>query len=151
MLKRIICTFLLFLLGLGISTPASAADRYKWITSTDKVTISYDTQTVHYNSTNGKTVDVWIIWQYTEDGAKDFVGDMRAKGLCQESKWDNFSYDLNHYLVSKNSFAITESISYDHNGRVLFSYTKEYPKWNTIPPNTIGEAIRDVFNGFLKS
>ena len=150
MLKRIICIFLLIFLGFGFSLNASAADRYQWITSTDKMTLSYDTQSVQYDSYS-KTVDVWIVWQYTEAGAKDYIEDMRASGVCQESKWDKFSHSKERWLLSKNQFKIIGAVDYDVDGKVLYSSTDKYAKWNDIAPDTFAEAVRDQFILFIKS
>ena len=151
MLKKIICTFLLIILVLGISAQTSAADRYKWITSTDKVTISYDTQTVRYNSNYGKTVDVWILWDYTPAGAADWVNQNRQNGYWEEAKWDKFSYSKDHWMIAKGSIKVMTVVNYDVDGNVLSSYTYQNPNWGDVVPGSVGEAICNTFIGFLKS
>lgn len=149
MLKKIICTLLLVFLGFGVSVNASAADRYQWIASTDEVTISYDTQTIRYNSNYDKTVDVWVLWKYTEVGARELVEGCRKDGLWKESKWDNFAYVTDHKLYTRDASKTLLSIYYDNTGKVLHSHSDKYPEWYTIAPNTLGEAIKDTFIGFL--
>ena len=149
LLKRIICTLLLVLLGFGISVNASAADRYKWIWSTDGVTLSYDTQSFQYDSYR-KTVDVWVLWQYTEDGARKEISDNRADGYMKDAKWDNYSYSIIHYVISKNSFKRLGSYSYDWSNKLLEAYNNKNPEWQDVVPDTMIEAIRDTFIDFLK-
>ena len=148
LLKRIICTLLLALFSFGFSLNVSATNRYQWITSTDSETISYDTKSVTYYSTNGKVVDVWVLWEFTDEGARKFVESLRF----QEAKWDNFSYDLEHYLISKNSQKLLKIVYYDVNGNVIKSSDfSQITKWKSIVPDSIFEAVRDKFTSFLDS
>lgn len=150
--KRIVCTLLLVLVSFGFSLNASATNRFQWIMSTDYVTISYDTRSVKYYSAHGKVVDVWTSWNYTEDGASKYVEGGRTTGLFQEAKWDNFSYSLNHMLISKNSYLLLDVIFYDVNSNVIFSlpFNKD-TKWTGFVPCSLNEKIRDKFKGFLDS
>jgi len=151
-LKGIIFTLLLSLVSFGFSVNASATNHYQWITSTNFATVSYDTQSVKYNLACGKSVDVWISRNYTEDGARKWVKDNRAKGIYQETKWDNFSFYLEHWLVSKDSYKTLETIYYDVNGNVLSSTPfDKNAQWENIVPSSKGEEIRNNFVGFLKS
>ena len=151
--KRIICALLLVLVSFGFSLNVSASERYQWITSTDSVTVSYDTQSVkYYNSTDGKIVDVWVMFYYTEDGAKKWVNNNRTKGICQEEKWDNFSFYLEHELVSKNSFKLLEEVAYNVNGKNIYSRPfNNNAKWNDIVHGSIVDEIHNKFIGFLNS
>ena len=152
LLKKIICTLLLVLASLSFSVNVSAAERYQWITSTDFVTISYDTTSIKYYSTPVKMVGVWVSWNYTEEGAKKFLEHNRAQGRYKTAKWDDFSYILEHNLISKNSLKFLESFYYDVNGNVINSTPfNENAKWNSIVPDSLGEEIRNKFRGFLDS
>lgn len=152
LLKRIICTLLLVLVSFGFSVNVSATNRYQWITSTDSITVSYDTQSSKYYSEHGKVVDAWISWKFTKDGARKYIKNGRTNELFQEAKWDDFSYILEHNLISKNSLKILESVYYDVNGNVINSTPfNENAKWNSIVPGSLGEEIRNKFSGFLDS
>ena len=152
MLKRIICTLLLALVSFGFSVNVSAAERYQWITSTDSITVSYDTQSVKYDSVHGKVVDVWILWKFTNNGASKYVENNRAEGFNKEAKWDNFSFWLAHTLISKNSQKLLEIIYYDVNGKVIDSSAYDpNNRWHDFPPGSTGEKIRDKFIGFFNS
>lgn len=152
MLKRIFCTLLLVLVSFSFSVNVSATNRYQWITSTDSATISYDTKSIRYYSTNGKVIDVWLSWEYTEDGARKLIENNRAKGLCEEEKWNNFSHNLDHWLLSKDSYKFLESVYYDVNGYVIYSTPyNQYAESNHFVPGSIGEEIRDKFKSFLDS
>ena len=143
---------LLMFASFGFSMNVSAAGRYQWITSTDSVTISYDTQSSKYYSEHGKVVDAWILWKFTEYGARKYIKDGRTNGLFKEANWDGFSYYLHHILISKNSLKILESVYYDVNGNVINSTPfDENAKWNSIVPGSLGEEIRNKFSGFLDS
>ena len=142
---------LLVLLGFGISANASAADRYKWITSNDEVTILYDVQSIRFDSTYGKTVDVWYLWQYNDEGARNKVERLRKKGVCQENKWDNFSYILEHDILnSNNQYKTLECVYYDAQGNVLHSLKNTYPEWQSVVPGSLGELTYNAFAVFLK-
>ena len=152
LLKRIICTLLLALFSFGFSVNVSAAERWQWIASTDFITVSYDTQSVRYSSTPFKTVEVWVSWEYTEEGAKQEIADGRKRGKYQAEKWNDFSFCMDHMLISKNSQKGLDYIYYDVNGNVLKSVTHDpNSKWKSLVPNTIGEQIRNKFSGFLDS
>ena len=112
---------LLVFASFGFSVNVSAANRFQWITSTDFVTISYDTQSVKYYSEHGKVVDVWTSWEYTDNGARKWVKEARAMEIFQNIKWDNFSRYLKHELMSKNSSKLLEIVYYDVNGNVIES------------------------------
>lgn len=159
MLKRIVCTLLLVLVSCGCSrnTPnISVPERFIWITSTSDVNVYYDPQTIIYPSdyNNGISesfspdykIPLWISWNYTKDGARKKVKDNRAKGLWKEAKWDNFSYILEHQVISKNLYKSHEIIYYNVNGNVIDSKTYDQnTKWQSIVPGTIEEVIRDKF------
>ena len=151
MLKRLIYIVLLVFVTFGVSANASAENRFKWITSSDTMTVSYDTQTVRYNSNYGKTVDVWILWQFTEAGAREAIEELRKEGVAQDSKWDNFSHQMLHYSLNANyKSRINEMAYYDHEGKLLDSFTFKQ-EWNNIVPRTLNEEIYNTFAGFLKS
>lgn len=152
MLKRLICIVLLVFVTFGVSVNASATDRFKWITSSDKETISYDTQTVRYYSDNGKKVDVWVLWKYTEDGAREWVNESRQNGTCKESKWDGFSYTKQHILLNSNyQMNLLYMIYYDSNGNVLNSEGSIKNKWFPLVPDSFSEDLYNTFAGFLRS
>ena len=140
---------LLVFASFGFSVNVSATNRYQWIASTDSVTISYDTQSVEYSSTPVKTVDVWILWKFTKDGARNRVNN---RTIYQGAKWDNFSYYLEHDLVSKNSLIPLEIVYYDVDGKVIKSTIFDpNDKGLSIVPNSLAEKMRDKFIGFFNS
>ena len=150
--KRIVCTLLLVLVSFGFSVNASAANRFQWIMSTDYVTISYDTQSIKYLSTPSKIVDVWVSWNYTEEGARKFLEHNRAQGRYKTEKWDDFSFYLEHLLISKTASKFLGAIIYDVNGNVIEqSPYGENEEWGDFVPGSNGEAIRNKFSGFLDS
>ena len=152
LLKKIICTLLLALFSFGFSVNVSAAERYQWITSNDSVTLSYDTRSVEYYSTPVKTVDVWILWEYTPEGARKYVEYNRANGIDKEAKWDNFSFCKFHMLISKKSLKLLNQVYYDVDNNVIYSASfDENTKWRSIVPDTMGENIYSKFIGFLNS
>lgn len=152
MLKKLSCILLLVLFSLGFSVNAQASDRFQWITSTDNMTLSYDTKSIMYNSTDGKIIDLWLKSDYTEEGAKKEIREQRMKGLWQEAKYDSFSHTLTHILISKKSTKFLEVYHYDVSGNVLFSFDMSpYSNWTSIVPASLMEAIRDKFNIFFAS
>ena len=152
LLKKIICTLLLALFSFGFSVNVSAAERFQWITSTDSITVSYDTQSSKYYSEHGKVVDAWISWKFTKDGARKYIKNGRTNELFQEAKWDDFSFFLAHTLISKNSQKLLKIIYYDVNGNVIDSSTfGQFDRWDDFSPGSLGEDIRDKFIVFFNS
>ena len=150
MLKRIISIVLLVFVTFGVLVNASAANRYQRIASNNELTVLYDTKSVEYHSNDGKTVDVWIMWQYTEDGARKFVKGNREDGYWLEKKWDKFSYSKQRWVLSKDSYKLLQFVNYDVNDNVLNSYTNQNAEWRYFTPDTMGEAVHETFIWFLK-
>ena len=152
MFKRIVCFLTLCFIMVCIPINVSATERYKWIKSTDMITLLYDTQTVKYIANEDKTVDVWILLKYTPDGAMQVIGENRANGGFKGEKWDNFSYIQEHLLFnSKRQCKLLMYLYCDTNSRVIESYNLSESKWEDVVPGSVGEDVYNTFYAFLES
>ena len=152
MLKRIVCFLMLCFIMVCIPINVSATERYKWIKSTDMVTLLYDAQTVKYIANEDKTVDVWILLKYTTDGARQVIEENRANGGFIGEKWDNFSYIQEHLLFnSKRQCKLLMYLYCDTNSSVIESYTFSEYKWGDVVPGSVGEDVYNTFYAFLES
>ena len=151
MFKRIVCFLMLWFIMFCIPINVSATERYKWIKSTDMITLSYDTQTVKCVTNEDKTVDVWILLKYTTDGAGQVIEENRANGGFHGVKWDNFSYIQEHLMFnSKRQCKLLKYLYSDTNSSVIESYTFPEPKWEDVVPGSVGEDVYNTFYVFLE-
>lgn len=149
---KMISIMLVLLVLILTENPARclAVDRYRWIASTDEISLSYDEQTIQYVNTVEKKVSVWTEWVFTEEGARRFVAEGRAKGTDREEKWDHFQYyKIHQSLNSKRQIMNGYAVYYDDQGNVI---DQEWgnQQWEDIVPDTLGEAIYNIFRTYLE-
>lgn len=133
-MKKIILILSLCLSLLGLSSITYAAE-WKWITSTDVMTISFDENSIRKSDRN--KYFVWIKSEFTEsEGVKESNRLKLAEPISyQLIRWE-FDY--------KNESIKTQSVViYDKNGTTLASYTDKYSleRFEPIIPGSIGEKI----------
>lgn len=124
-MKKIVALTLVFMLLLSSVCLAFQPDpdRWGWIYSDDRVGIFYDKQTMDYYD-NWYTCKVWLMKVYPN---KD-------------------SYKIQKIFIKKNrTMSIMSTAEYDSNGKIISSESWQYPDYDEIVPDSIGEAIYEYF------
>lgn len=135
MLNRIMLSFILGFIILSFHANSEAAERFKWITSTDTYSIYYDTQTIRRGS------DAWIKESYTEEGAREYVDSLRKSGVRCGEEYNKLKHIFTYYEInSSRQMRVITFTYYDENGNVIESIQGNR-QWRNIIPDTIGEAI----------
>ncbi len=148
MIKRIICMLLLVLLGFGIPSQASAADRFQWIYSNDTTAFKIDSlRLIATQDENWVYFDTWIMWDYNAQGVANWT-DVRMKHNLPTKGYENLDYTLRHniYAVSKNARVMSKTLyyaDYAFDGSVLDSSALSSQFEDTIP-DSLGETLAFV-------
>ncbi|MDD4049341.1 MAG: hypothetical protein PHI90_11135 [Clostridia bacterium] len=153
---KIFALTLILIVGVFIQQ-GYCANRYYWLTSTDTITYSLDTQSIYVHKDNNSIdFDVWVKFQYNEDGIQEVISYRNKNGL-PTAGYENLKFSLRHEIFSINPsgrmiYKDIQYLHYDTNGKVLGSYT--YPTSNSfidIVPNSLGEAIFDKIGNYCSA
>ena len=130
MMKKFFANLLICFILLGITCTSYAAN-WQWITSTDIITLSFDTTSIR-PSESGRYF-VWIKQEYTE---------AEGKNLSNKFQYDKpIAYFLIREEIDYKNEAIgTQStIAYANDGSVMGSYTNKFYDFTPVIPGTVGE------------
>lgn len=102
------------------------AANWKWITSTDKVGVYYDQNSV---SMRYSTVDAWLKWYYPYPK-------------------NNVSYQITHvyYNLGNKTTRLVSLTDYEQNGNVIDSHSFDIyqSEYESVIPDSIGWAIMEA-------
>ncbi|WP_293660865.1 surface-adhesin E family protein [uncultured Phascolarctobacterium sp.] len=132
MMKKFIVSLLSLFMFFGI-IPASYAANWQWITSTDTITYSFDSQSIRQIAP-GKYF-VWVKNEFTEAAGKQLSADLNFK------KPVAFSLHRSEYNCINEFTGMQSYAYYAKDGSILAQGTDNYYSYSPIIPGTIGEMI----------
>jgi hypothetical protein len=130
----------------------SAADRWTWIDSDDKMGWFFDKESI--KKTNDyrypKSYSVWIKRQYTEAYAKEVVEEYFAE---KSAKYRGLSYSLALWQIDAESsnHRVVQIIHYRDDGGVIESSSFNNAEWKNAVPDSWGEAVIEVTSKYFKT
>lgn len=146
-MKQLLTKFMLVLIlvslsVMGVYSISEGAD-WKYFGSERLFHFYYDNESVKYE---GNIVKVWTKQVIKDDTALlDFLRGMTERGESTRG-YENFSYilgldEINLYTKEYRFLKITV---YDKYGRVLWTKTYDYSKWEAIPPESMVNTLYNI-------
>lgn len=141
----VIIVLLLGLICSAVPQDAEAAN-WVWVTSTDYATISIDSLGVRGT---GGDIYFWDKWEYIDSAERDNMISQLTENHRSHGDYTDFSdlrtikHHAHFYRASNGTIygVVLGSAYYDSQGMVIYSIPDSaYVKWNSIPPDSIGEA-----------
>lgn len=146
--------FLLLVLLLSLSIqPVYAVElpsRYLWLESSDIINFYLDTETIKYQKTeNGQidvnTVDVWLLYTYSDSQRTKRVNMLMGKGISAE-RAEELAYSLLNFefRLKRQEAKIKTLIDTDLNGQTIKSFkgTNEYG--SLVPGGNFETVVRKI-------
>lgn len=133
MRKILVSLFLVFIMVFGFASVSSAAN-WKWITSTDEATTSFDAASIKNNSYY-KTYSVWIKHDYP-----DYIRDAIAKKFECDKPVAQLMQNIEFDYVN-NTMNLVASYFYSKDGEILRSSQYDIRSFRPIAPDTIGDIV----------
>lgn len=120
--------FLIMLLSLLCFCSSALATNWQWVTSSDKYTISVNTDNI---TRINNVYAAWFSIVYL-DYAQPIYQGKKVKALVQRFNFQRTELG--------DEFRTTEGLFYDNEGNVL-THQKELAKWGSIIPGSFGETM----------
>ncbi|NLH46533.1 MAG: hypothetical protein GX451_10495 [Acholeplasmataceae bacterium] len=137
---------LIFTVCISISSHVYAQERFQLLFTDSGVTYKIDSSRFNITNKDGWSfIDSWLLFEYDSNAVAEKI-DQRKKDGWSIKGFDNLDHSLSHWTFKVNKdiqifLDISQCIYYDHNGKVLDSWTDDIPKWSGVIPNSIGEGI----------
>lgn len=158
-MKRLMACLVL-LIGLVCLAPVrdAEASNWVWVTSTDFATISIDAASARrYNG----AVYYWEKWEFIDSTERNAYIEKETR---LHRKFGDYQTDYSDFWTMKTHkhayrarngaiyVQILESVDYDSHGNVIYSSsgTESTSLWQTLSPDTVGEAAYEVASSYAR-
>lgn len=140
MRKLLTCLFLICIMLFGFSSVSSAAN-WQWITSTEKITISFDPSRIREKDRDAYSV--WVKNEYSSYYGKEFAETYKLK------KPVSYNLLLFEFSYKSEGYRVLSCLFYADDGSIIDSYNRNPVLTNFEPiiPDSVGE---DIFNATFK-